>query len=64
MMNDAASPAVYIINGVGGSGKSTFVSILSELHPLIKEISTVDKVKEVAKIAGWNGEKDDKAVDF
>ena len=46
------SPAVYIINGVGGSGKSTFVSILSGLHPLIKEISTVDKVKEVAKIAG------------
>ena len=58
------SPAVYIINGVGGSGKSTFVSILSELHPLIKEISTVDKVKEVAKIAGWNGEKDDKGRRF
>lgn len=50
MMNDAEIPAVYIINGVGGSGKSTFVSILSELHPLIKEISTVDKVKEVAKL--------------
>ena len=58
------SPAVYIINGVGGSGKSTFVSILSELHPLIKEISTVDKVKEVAKVAGWNGEKDDKGRRF
>ena len=58
------SPTVYIINGVGGSGKSTFVSILSELHPLIKEISTVDKVKEVAKIAGWNGEKDDKGRRF
>ena len=64
MMNDAESPAVYIINGVGGSGKSTFVSILSELHPLIKEISTVDKVKEVAEFAGWNGEKDDKGRRF
>ena len=63
-MNDAESPTVYIINGVGGSGKSTFISILSELHPLIKEISTVDKVKEVAKIAGWNGEKDDKGRRF
>ena len=63
-MDDAESPAVYIINGVGASGKSTFVSILSELHPLIKEISTVDKVKEVAEFAGWNGEKDDKGRRF
>lgn len=57
-------PFVYVINGVGGSGKSTFVSILSELHPSIKEISTVDKVKEVAKIAGWNGEKDGRGRRF
>ena len=57
-------PLVYIINGVGGSGKSTFVSILSELHPSIKEISTVDKVKEVAKLAGWNGEKDGRGRRF
>ena len=57
-------PRVYVINGVGGSGKSTFVSILSKLHPSIKEISTVDKVKEVAKVAGWDGEKDDKGRRF
>lgn len=57
-------PLVYIINGVGGSGKSTFVSILSELNPSIKEISTVDKVKEVAKLAGWDGEKDGKGRRF
>lgn len=57
-------PLVYVINGVGGSGKSTFVSILSELHPSIKEISTVDKVKEVAKLAGWDGEKDDRGRRF
>lgn len=56
--------SVYIINGVGGSGKSTFISILSILHPLIKEISTVDKVKEVAEFAGWNGEKDEKGRRF
>ena len=24
------------------------------------KISSVDKVKEIARIAGWNGEKDDK----
>ena len=63
-MNDTESPTVYIINGVGGSGKSTFVSILSELHPLIKEISTVDKVKEVAKFAGWDEVKDDRGRRF
>ena len=51
-LKETKSPAVYIINGVGESGKSTFVSILSELYPLIKEISTVDKVKEVAEFAG------------
>ena len=64
MVNDTESPTVYIINGVGGSGKSTFVSILSELHPLIKEISTVDKVKEVAKFAGWDEVKDDRGRRF
>lgn len=50
---------IIIINGTGGSGKDTFVSFCSEFVKVLN-VSTVDKVKEAAKIlVGWNGEKDD-----
>ncbi len=52
---------VIIINGTGGSGKDTFVEFCSEFSD-ITNISSVDKVKEAAKIlVGWNGEKDEKS---
>ena len=52
---------VIIINGTGGSGKDTFVEFCSEFAK-VKNISSVDKVKEAAQIlVGWNGEKDDKS---
>ncbi len=50
---------IIIINGTGGAGKDTFVSFCSEAEKVLN-ISTVDKVKEAAKIlVGWNGEKDE-----
>ncbi len=50
---------IIIINGTGGAGKDTFVSFCSEIEKVLN-ISTVDKVKEAAKIlVGWNGEKDE-----
>ena len=55
---------VVIINGIGGSGKDTFVEICQELletDELVNRclnISTVDYVKEIAGYCGWNGEKD------
>ena len=50
---------IIIINGTGGSGKDTFVSFCAEFAKVFN-ISTVDKVKEAAKIlVGWNGEKDE-----
>ncbi len=50
---------IIIINGTGGAGKDTFVSFCSEVEKVLN-ISTVDKVKEAAKIlVGWNGEKDE-----
>ena len=53
--------SIIIINGSGGSGKDTFVSFCSEFVKVLN-ISTVDKVKEAAKIlVGWNGEKDEAA---
>lgn len=52
---------IVIINGSGGVGKDTFVEFCSEFTK-IKNISSVDKVKEAAKIlVGWNGEKDEKS---
>ena len=50
---------IIIINGTGGAGKDTFVNFCSEITGVLN-VSTVDKVKEAAKIlVGWNGEKDE-----
>lgn len=50
---------IIIINGTGGAGKDTFVGYCSEVGKVLN-ISTVDRVKEAAKIlVGWNGEKDE-----
>ncbi len=52
---------VIIINGSGASGKDTFVSYCKS-YTNVLNISSVDKVKEAAKIlVNWNGEKDEKS---
>lgn len=52
---------VVIINGSGGVGKDTFVEFCSK-YTNVANISSVDNVKEAAKIlTGWNGEKDEKS---
>lgn len=49
---------VIVINGAPTVGKSTFVKYCLEwLGPWGREISTVDFVKDIARQAGWNGEK-------
>lgn len=53
-------PKVIVINGMGGVGKSTFVSLCHEINPRVIETSTVDFVKQIALQAGWNGVKDQK----
>lgn len=50
---------IFIINGMGGSGKDTFVQCLNELIPTL-HISIVDNVKQTAKLLGWKGEKTEK----
>lgn len=51
---------IYIINGPAGSGKDTFVELYSEISiNTVHNISSVDKVKEAAKILGWNSIKDE-----
>lgn len=54
---------VFIINGNGGVGKDTFVSLVSELVPTVN-FSSVDKVKEIARIIGWDGGKTEKDRKF
>ena len=49
---------LIIVNGMPTSGKSTFVEFcINKLGRWGREISTVDFVKDIAKQAGWNGEK-------
>lgn len=55
--------AVIIINGAGGVGKDTLCS-LAEKHFRVRNISSVDPIKEIASMCGWRGEKTDKARKF
>ena len=62
---------VFIINGSGGSGKDTFVNLVREYEEerlnqnnLVDNFSSVDKVKEIARIIGWDGKKTEKDRKF
>lgn len=72
-------PIVVIINGVGGSGKDTFVQLVKDKlkkieNPspfandnvsIVENISTVDRVKTAARFLGCDVyEKDDKCREF
>lgn len=54
---------IIIINGTGGSGKDTFVEYVSK-YARVYNFSSVDKVKEIAKLIGWSGAKTDKDRKF
>lgn len=62
---------IFVINGSGGVGKDTFVELVSlELNNRLKKFhtvinySSVDKVKEIAREIGWNGQKTEKDRKF
>jgi len=50
---------VFAINGTGGVGKDTFIEFCEEFVE-VKNISSVDKIKEAAKVLGWTGSKEEK----
>lgn len=54
---------IIIINGTGGSGKDTFVEFCMK-YGRVKNFSSIDKVKEVAKVIGWDGGKTEKDRKF
>lgn len=54
---------IVVINGSGGSGKSTFVSFVKK-YSSVYEISSVERIKQAATLLGWNGEKTEKDRKF
>lgn len=56
---------IVIINGLGGCGKSTFAEMCTKYcnenkRAIVAELSTVDYVKIVARLCGWDGSKSEK----
>lgn len=54
---------IYITNGVGGCGKDTFANFLNEFVTVVK-YSSIDKVKTIARICGWDGGKTERDRKF
>ena len=54
---------VIVINGRGGAGKDTLCDFAAERYR-VRNYSSVDPIKELARQAGWNGEKDDRSRRF
>ena len=54
---------IFITNGMARCGKDTFATFLNELVPTLK-YSSIDKVKDVARLCGWEGKKTEKDRKF
>lgn len=54
---------IFITNGMARCGKDTFAKFLNEFVPTLK-YSSIDKVKEIAKLCGWDGKKTEKDRKF
>ena len=54
---------VYVINGSGGVGKDTFATFVGE-YAKTMVISSVDPIKNLMRIMGWNGEKEERDRKF
>lgn len=54
---------IIIINGTGGSGKDTFAEFCSK-YGKVMNFSSIDKVKEIARLIGWDGQKTEKDRKF
>ena len=52
---------IFIVNGTGGSGKTTFEKMVETIAEQegydVRIISTIDYVKQIAKMLGWDGGK-------
>lgn len=64
MNNTINNNKVIIINGVACSGKDTFVKQCNTLNSKVMHTSIVNKIKDIAKYCGWDGEKTEKNRKF
>ena len=55
---------IYIVNGMGGCGKDTFAEFMRQMIPGVLKISSVDRVKSIARMCGWDGGKTEKDRKF
>ena len=52
---------IIVINGVARSGKDSFVNAcMKSTYNDVYSISSIDKIKELAKQIGWDGKKDER----
>lgn len=54
---------IFITNGMARCGKDTFAKFLNELIPTMK-YSSIDKVKDIAYLCGWEGGKTERDRKF
>ncbi len=57
------SKIALVINGRGGVGKDTLCDLAAKYFK-VYNISSVDPIKEIARMCGWDGRKDDKSRRF
>lgn len=55
-MDDTLKKQVFIINGRGGVGKDTVCSCVAQ-YCHVRNISSITPIVEIARFAGWSGEK-------
>lgn len=55
--------AVIVINGAGGVGKDTLCDLAAK-HFKVYNMSTIMPIKDIARMCGWDGSKDDKSRKF
>ena len=62
---------IFIINGPAGAGKDTFIQAVTNalnehthLYETVVNFSSIDKVKEIAKLIGWTGGKSERERKF
>ncbi|MBP5209371.1 MAG: hypothetical protein J6125_00775 [Clostridia bacterium] len=54
---------VIVINGCGGVGKDTLVEMAAR-HLRVRNVSSITPIKEIARLCGWDGAKDDRSRKF
>lgn len=55
---------IIVINGQGGAGKDAFIELLASSKLKIINVSSVDGIKELARMVGWNGAKEERDRKF